>query len=230
MQFFRSKVLIVYLVFWVYNIDIIEIMLEGVKTMSSRIINAENLAMVLAQARVDANQTQKFMAKSLGKSVSTIQNWETGVGAPNLIDTLEWFNVLGLNPMKYMLNFLYPDTYGTLSEKCSDDEIRSALINYLQNLAPTAEIRKLSYFLFSNTGSSWQAQLDLFLAYNHTSLKCRVINALSIYNSYLIEKERNELIAPDCIMPDDENLYNAIKAAQQSAYDNKNGYMHLQKQ
>lgn len=189
-----------------------------------RVLTAETLAFVLAKSRTDANQTQKYMAMSLGKSVSTIQNWEAGIGAPNMLDLTEWFHVLGLNPMYYILNILHPDTYRELSVNCSTDQLRQMLIDYFATSASDSEIRKLCYNIFGNTGSSWSAQLDMLTAHNHTTLKSRVMNSWSIYNTYLLEKARGELLCTDRILPDEESLKRAILSGQDSANNKKNGY------
>ena len=50
--------------------------------MSSEIEKAQNFGNMLAKSRTDAGKTRKQMAQALGKSVTTIQNWESGVGEP----------------------------------------------------------------------------------------------------------------------------------------------------
>lgn len=72
----------------------------------NRITTADHLSAMLTKSRKDAGQTQKYMAKALGKSLGTISNWEMGIGAPNLLDTIEWFDVLNLNFISYWVNFM----------------------------------------------------------------------------------------------------------------------------
>ena len=64
-------------------------------------------AKIWADSRVDAGKTQDYMAKGLGVSKKTIQNWENGVTAPDFFMGSEWFRVLGINPLPYYLSFLF---------------------------------------------------------------------------------------------------------------------------
>jgi hypothetical protein len=200
---------------------------KEVAAMNKRIINSDNLAFILSSSRCEANKSQKYMAQSLGRSVGTIQNWEAGIGAPNLLDTLEWFDVLGLNPLRYMLNFVYPDTYMDLSAASSDEDIRAALLHYINDVASASEIRKLSYSIFGNTGSSWLAQLDMLTAHNHTSMRSRVNAAQTILDSYEMETARGELVGSQNILPDKENLRTAINDGKNAVLNGQTGYTHI---
>lgn len=184
----------------------------------NRVLTAENLASCLSRSRTELNKSQKYMAQALGKSVGTIQHWEDGIGSPNLLDFLEWFNVLGLNPMRYLLDFLYPDTFEGIE---SSDEIRQALIGYLKDNAPDSEIKKLAFCIFGNTGSSWHSQLDMLCAHNHTPMQSRISVASAITTNYAIAQSLDKLECTDHIMPDINNLKDSIDKAIQSVCDNK---------
>ena len=69
--------------------------------------NAQRFGAMLAKSRTDAGQTQKYMAQALGKSVNTIQNWESGVGEPGYRTLEKWFDALGINMELYILNYKY---------------------------------------------------------------------------------------------------------------------------
>lgn len=193
--------------------------------MNYRIINSEKLALILSTTRTQAKKSQKYMAQALGKSIGTIQNWEAGIGSPNLLDTLEWFHILDTNALGYILDLIYPNPNSRIiSAQCSDEEIREALILYLKEVAGIDEIRKLSYSIFGQTGSVWSCQLDMLTAHNHTSLKSRLLAAQFIVNSYEMEKARGELICTDDIMPDEEKLRTAILNCKNSVSEGKSRY------
>lgn len=190
----------------------------------SRILDVDRLALTLSKSRIECGKTQKYMAKAIGRSVGTIQNWESGYGAPDLIQTMEWFEILGVNPLRYMLDFVFPDVYDRLNGEVSDELIDQSLRSYFESVATPSEKRKLAYCIFGKSGSSWHCQLEMLTAHNHTSLRSRVNAAQTIMDSYDMEKARGELIGLDHVMPDEELLRNAIKAGKQSVIDGKTGY------
>lgn len=179
---------------------------------------------MLVTARLKADKSQKYMAQAMGKSLSTIKNWETGVAVPNLANMLEWYSVLNQNPLAGFLTVAYPDKYKELSSSSESTEIRKALLHYLSEIATDEEIRKLSFCIFGNTGSSWHSQLDMLTAHNHCTMRSRVMNGWNIYNNYLMEEAREELINTEHIMPDMENFSDAINRGQQSAFMKINNY------
>lgn len=185
----------------------------------SRIERAKRFAKVWWKSRDDVGKSQEFMALSMGVSKKTIQNWEKGLSSPTLFQATEWFKVLGLNPIKYYLEFLYPNFF----EKTSlEDE--SKLDEKLGNLikaSSAAEKRELIYLMSGTHGSSWPALLQLFSAYCHMSLQSRVIIARIVLESYEMEEKNGRLVNSDKIKPDLELLKSAIaicKAATQNGY------------
>lgn len=196
---------------------------RGIK-MFNRVASSENISFILSASRVHAGKTQKYMAQSLGKSIGTIQNWEAGIGAPNVVDMIEWFDILGLNPMRYLLDFFFPDIYMGKNAQSPDEDVRKAVINYFENVATDSEVRKVAFCIFGNTGSSWPAQLEMLTAHNHTTLKSRVNAAQMILDSYDMEKARGELVRTDHILPNEDVLNHAIKSGKRSVLEGKPGY------
>ncbi len=188
--------------------------------MSSRIINSEKLAFMLSSARANAGKSQKFMAQALGKSIGTIQNWESGIGAPNIIDMMEWFEILNINPLKYFLDFLHPDTFNCNSSsnntEVENEKSREALLTYLKDFSPDEDIKKLHYCVLGNTDSSWSALLDLMTAYKHLPAKSRVSIAQHIIESYELEKDCETLLHPDSVMPNEAKVKIAIQDTRRS--------------
>lgn len=193
----------------------------------SRFLSADSCAKILSLSRSEKGKSQKYMAKALGKSVGTIQNWEAGVGSPNLLDFVEWFNVLGTNPLRYVLDFVHPETYDGLAPDSSTDMVRSALLNYLQHDASDDEVRKLAFCIFGDTGSSWHSQLEMICAHNHAPLKSRIPVASAIATNFVLANELGEIVCPDNIMPDIGYLKDAIDRAIVSVSQKKNGYTNI---
>lgn len=192
--------------------------------MSKRLLTSEKIALMLSKSRTAKSVSQKHMAKCLGKSVSTIQNWENGYSTPNVIDILDWFDELGINPLHYFLEFMNESSLTSLSCDTDEEAIDASLKYYLKEIAPISDKKKLAFCIFGGSGSSWSAQLDMLTAHNHTSIRSRVCAGQTIYDSYMIEKARNELSFKDSIMPDEENFKSALTKCKVAAYDGKDGY------
>ena len=92
-----------------------------------RIINAERFSKIWWQSRYDAHMTQEKLALGLGVSRKTIQNWEKGISSPTLFESMEWFRILGLNPMPYYMAYLFPEDVGDIKGSDGDDRIENAL-------------------------------------------------------------------------------------------------------
>lgn len=193
--------------------------------MSDYLLNAQLLSAILSKSRTDANKTQRYMAKALGKSVPTIQNWESGYTTIDILQFQSWFKVLGVNPLRYILAFLYPDPFRTAKSSDDDNKIDEALHLYFSDVATPSEKRKLAYCIFGNTGSSWHSQLEMLTAHNHCTLRSRVTVAQAIYDSYIMEDAQNILVKQDHIAPDIEALRSAIDSGRVSVLNGHRGYM-----
>ena len=80
----------------------------------------KRFAQVWSLSRQDAGRTQEEMAKGLGISKKTVQNWENGVTFPDLYTGCEWFRVLGMNPLPYYLAYLFPDFFDGIDPEDED--------------------------------------------------------------------------------------------------------------
>lgn len=193
--------------------------------MSDYLLNTQLLSIILSKSRTDANKTQRYMAKALGKSVPTIQNWESGYTTIDILQFQSWFKVLGVNPLRYILAFLYPDPFRTSRSNADDNKIDEALHLYFSDVATPSEKRKLAYCIFGNTGSSWHSQLEMLTAHNHCTLRSRVTIAQAVYDSYIMEDAQNILIKQDHVAPDIEALLSAINSGRTSVLNGHRGYM-----
>lgn len=191
----------------------------------SRLSTVDGIAEMLRKSRIESGKTQKFMAKSLRKSIGTIQNWESGYGTPDIIEMIEWFECIGVNPLRYILNFIHPDKFNDLCEETDMVDLKIALNDYMNDIASENEVRKISFNVFENTGSSWYSQINMLTALNHLPLHYRVLIAQQIYDAYSICDATNKLINPDCVKPDIEDLKSAINKGRESAMKGHQGYI-----
>ena len=192
--------------------------------MFNRVEIGENFSIMLKRSREDAEKTKKYMAQAMNRSVKTIENWEQGTAFPTLMTFLEWFEALGLNPMRYVLDFMFPDKYKILSETDQDDALEEALVFYIKNVATVSEKRKLAFNIFGNTGSSWHAQLEMLTAHNHNPLAARVHASQVIYDAFRMAEAEGKLIRTDEAMPDRELLEEAVGKGREAVLNGKNGY------
>ena len=84
--------------------------------MNDRAEYMQRFARIWWSSRAAGKRSQEFMALELGISKKTVQNWEKGLSSPDLFQCLEWFRVLGLNPMTYLMEFIYPEADSNASE------------------------------------------------------------------------------------------------------------------
>ena len=181
-------------------------------------------AEIMAEARIGKNRSQQYMAKSLGKSLTTIQNWETGISTPKLSDMAAWFGTLGINPMRSCLNYLHPDQYKDLTQDSNQKEIDDALLYYIQNIASDHEKRELAFCIFGETGSSWPAQLDELTARNHLPIAHRINIARITVETFCMIQELGKLRGMDHVMPDIENVERAIENCKDSVRNGRSDY------
>lgn len=109
--------------------------------MSSEIERAQNFGNMLAKSRTDAGKTRKQMAQALGKSVTTIQNWESGIGEPGYRTLEKWFSVLGLNMEKYILSYRYPDKFLTIEKDAEIEKMVDCIHAYINANYTERDIR-----------------------------------------------------------------------------------------
>lgn len=193
--------------------------------MSEHLINSQLLSIILSKSRTDANKTQRQMALALGKSIPTIQNWESGYTTIDILQFQSWFKVLGVNPLRYILAFLYPDPFYSVKAGDEDNKIDEALHRYFSDVATPSEKRKLAYCIFGNAGSSWHSQLEMLTAHNHCTLRTRVNVAQTVYDSYLMENAQRVLVKEDHVPPNIDTLKSAIDSGRTSVINGHKGYM-----
>lgn len=192
--------------------------------MFDRLAVVDRVASMLARSRHDAGLSQKQMAKALGKSIKTIQNWESGYGAPDAVTQMQWFDVCGVNELPYLLAKNYPDIYADLTFKSNLEDIKAAVVKYIQDISDEQEIRQLAFCILGNTGSSWKQQLNMLTAHNHCTMRSRVAIAQAVYDNYNIEEIKGELVCTGNIKPDMEALKAATNKGRDAIYNGHDGY------
>ena len=167
--------------------------------------HADTSAM-LARARMDSGATQEELAKALGKTLHTIQKWETNYD-PSFLDVCTWFRVLNMPAWTYIHCMLYPTERLTFLE--GDEKRREEVVTYLSSTG-SAELRKIFYLVAGMHGSYWLAVLEMMFEHVCSPLAQRVISARSVLIGYQLEQENQQLLKTDHIMPDIENLNRCI--------------------
>ena len=191
----------------------------------TRELTAQSCALMLSSARTEAGVTQRQMAQAVGVGERTIKNWEAGTSCPDLIQLLTWFRACGLNPVRYILTWINPDTFYGLSAENSTEDVKTALSTYINDVATDTEIRELSYCIFGNHGSSWQSQLEMLCAHDHTTMRSRVTVARAILENYEMEDAQGLLVGTDHILPDIDHLREAVEKGKVAAQAGQSGYV-----
>lgn len=194
--------------------------------MSDHYVTSETLGRILSESRQKAHKTQRYMAVALHRSLPTIQNWESGYSTIDVIEFMEWFKILDVNPLRYILELLAPDEYANISHEDSEEQVHDSLRYYFTKVATEDEKRKLAYCIFGKTGSSWKSQLNMLTAHNKCTLRTRVNVARAISDSYKMEQAEGKLIGQDSIQPDMANLDSAIQAGFNATLNGGSSYMH----
>lgn len=181
----------------------------------------ERFAYMYRKTREDAGKSQDYMARAMGVSKKTIQNWEDGTSSPNQTKSFEWFEILNLQPLPYYLDALYPGRFDTNNN--NDDEIMDSIIRLVSALPSDAK-RKLLFFLSGNHGSSTIGMLELATAHLHVPLEGRINIAQSIATNYELSQYQGKLVCPDQIHPNMETLHRSIELGKRAVIKGEPSY------
>lgn len=181
---------------------------------------ADRFASMWKQSREDAGKSQAFMARELGVSRRTIQNWEEGTSSPSQLMGFRWFRVLDLPPLPYYLRLLYSDFD---SAPASDEDTDKLLFSIIKSL-PTHAKKSLLYCLGGHHGSSVPCSIEEWVANAQCPLSDRLRVAVSIRSNYEVAKEQGMLVGKENIQPDLELLDTAIAAAKRAVISSESSY------
>lgn len=178
---------------------------------------SDKISQILIKSRTQADVSQTYMAKAMNKSKNTISNWESGIGSPNLICLFKWFDVLGLNPYKYLLELsIEMDIVNN-----SDD---AYLKNYFTSIATDYEKSQLAFDVSNTTGSIWQEQLNMMTINNCCSLRSRVNLAQTVIDNYRMEQAHGLLCNTDQSIVDLDSLESSVRKGREAVLNKKYGY------
>ena len=152
---------------------------------------------MLKNSRTDNDVSQRNMSKALNKSERTIQNWETNT-QPTFLEINSWFNALGENMWFYLRNALNP--YEPIEISDDSSQLRNELIRKL-NTAPLQEVRMLSYLIFGEYGSYWNAVLEMMYEHINLPLNMRVLVVRAIVTGYEADINDATLQCGEHILP-----------------------------
>lgn len=175
---------------------------------------------ILLQARQDANVSRKDLAKALGKTERTIQNWESGFN-PSFLDICMWFHAIGKSAWKYIQCSIY--NHDVHYQDDYSEECRKELIKYF-SAAENSEIRKVCYIIMGEHGSNWLALLEALFEHVCSPLAQRVISARSILISYSVDSQHTEIVGTGHILPDTDNLRRCIELGTEAAKAGRTSY------
>lgn len=191
--------------------------------MEKRIETVERFSKIWWKSRADGKKSQEYMALSIGVSKKTIQNWEKGISSPDLFQSTEWFKALGLNPVTYYLEFLYPEMSKQLKDFKGSKELDDLLCNFIKAMDDNQKAN-LIYILMGSYGGSYRGIIELMCAYCHLPLNERLVIANVIKESYKMHEDTDTLLCKDEKKPLMDILQKAIESSKASVIDGKNGY------
>lgn len=191
--------------------------------MEKRIETVERFSKIWWKSRADGKKSQEYMALSIGVSKKTIQNWEKGISSPNLFQSTEWFKALGLNPVSYYLEFLYPDMAKQKKDPKTSKGLDDLLCNFIKAMDDNQK-ENLIYILLGGHGGSYRGVLELMCAYCHLPLNERLTVACVIKELFDMHSQTDTLLCKDEKLPLLDMLEKAIESAKESVVDKKDGY------
>ena len=189
-------------------------------------IDAKKFSAIWQRSRYDAGKTQSYMAVAMGVSVKTIQNWESGISCPSQSQSFEWFRKLGVQPLPYYLDVLYPNLK-QINDDSPVEDVDCALSEVISQLSDGMK-RRLLYILSGTHGSSVAALLELITAYLALPLRGRIIIADTILSKYELDGMSNDLHRSDAL-PDIDLINAAVGRATEAMRDHLDSYTALPK-
>ena len=177
----------------------------------------------LAQIRTAKGMSQEKMALELGVARKTVQNWEKGTSAPSVDQTIKWYHVLGVSPIPYLVEYIYPPRKEE-DPRAEEVQMRCSLEKLIGGL-PFETVRELLFLFLVDHGSSPQAIMDLITAHLQTPMGDRVVQANIILHNYEMASYKNGLTAPSHVQPDMELLRDAIRRGEQAFIKGASGYI-----
>ncbi len=184
---------------------------------------SNRLAGMLARSRFAGGRSQEYMARALGVSRKTVQNWEDGLSAPSLLIAMEWFEALGVPMYPYIMEVLYPNEIEGISAGSDISDLRRALQCYVDEL-DDLHARELLFLLYGSHGSSPTGSLDALTAYLHLPLSMRCLITDSIVTHYEMAADLGLLQNTEHVAPCVDTLERYLDTARAAVRGGKQSY------
>lgn len=181
------------------------------------------LAKTLRETRTKQKRSQEYMALEMGIARKTVQNWEKGISAPSITQTMDWFRILQVSPLPYLFQYVYPEMEN-ISSKDEDEKLRKSLLTLIEQLPPEG-IRQLLYLFYGDHGSSPRAVLNMLTAHLQTPMRDRVTASSIILKNYQIAQKQNTITSNEHVQPDLSTLQKAIQKGENAAIEGSETYV-----
>lgn len=182
----------------------------------------DRFAKIWRVSRDKAGVSQDTIAKRLGVSKKTVQNWESGASSPSQVMGFKWFDELGVQPMPYYLSVLYPG-FGDVPADPDDKEVDIYLQKVIGGL-PTHIKRELLYILSGYHGSSVVGVMEMITAHLQAPLRDRVNVAQSVATNYTIAEANGRIRCPGHVQPNMELFEEMIDKGKAAVIAGKEEY------
>lgn len=182
----------------------------------------DRFARIWRVSRDKAGVSQDVIAKRLGVSKKTVQNWEAGASSPSQVMGFKWFKALGIQPLPYYLSVLYPG-FGDVPAEPQDKEVDEYLQKLIADL-PARTKRELLYMLSGYHGSSVVGVMEMVTAHLQAPLRDRVNVAQSIETNYTIAEANGRIRCPGHVQPDTGLLQEMIRKGKEAVLSGKEEY------
>lgn len=192
--------------------------------MSHDIERAVRLAKTLKESREKFKKTQDYMAMGLNVSKNTIGNWEKGIAKPDLLEFLDWFELVGTNPNPYINNFINP-MLKVLSNGNADIEALREEVIILDESITEEEIRFRMYVEQGDHGSDRYALRQLCKAYLQLPIEYRAIISDMVLDIFFLCLAKGTLNSAPEIEVDVDALEKAIRCGHNAALEGRYGYV-----
>lgn len=159
----------------------------------------ERFARIWRVSRAQAGISQDAIAKRLGVSKKTVQNWEAGTSCPSQSMGLAWFRACGVQPLPYYLSILYPG-FGDIPANPTDKQVDEYIMKVISGM-PARTKRQILYMLSGYHGSSVVGVMEMVNAHLQTPLRDRVNVAQNISTNYTFAETGNMIRCPKHIQP-----------------------------
>lgn len=181
-------------------------------------------AQMLHNLRMKKGLSKSKMAFLVGISDHTWARYESGDSAPTVPEFIYIYSRANADPLRTVLDFIYPDIYKELSAESNMDDLRKACCHFLEHVASDRMVREWNYLAFGEHGSSNKSQLEMFTMIDHLPMKYRYMIANDVLKYWEIASSHNELIGLDHIMPDVNLFKKGLQKGKEATLKGENAY------